>query len=349
MPIFVSRFSAERIAGAGVGRVRNQRQTERRENARETDRAERAEQDERSRGVGQNERAQDQLPVATQTADSIRDRVRNRNRVDRSSDDSEESTPQTQQEPSRRTLPTQATLPGVRTVEARGRRSATAAATGAGRLDQGSENAAVQSTLNRFESLRNARPTTAGNARSAETRQAFRDIPSEAGNFAGVQARQLNRQADASIRLLRSNQDQAAPSTDAPTPDTQTAPTQRPTSDQISRANTTPEIQENLREDSSDIERGLRVDAEVQSQQNLRATAENAAQTGQARRESRVDANDQQVRDLAIQERQLEQSLRNTQREIRDLNNENNRLESSSSNATASTAANLANRTTLVV
>jgi hypothetical protein len=52
----------------------------------------------------------------------------------------------------------------------------------------------------------NADPSASDNARSAEVRQAFRDIPSEAQGFAGVQALRLNAQVDASIRLQRSNQ-----------------------------------------------------------------------------------------------------------------------------------------------
>lgn len=334
MPIFVSRFSAERVAGGGLGRVRNQRETERRANARETDRTDRTdrtEQSDRGRGPGRGERSQDQLPAATQAADALREQIRNRT----SPDDSDARTRGRQQEATRETLPTQATLPGVRTVSSRARASATAPQVG--RLGQDTESPAIQATLDRFESLRNARPATTGNARSAEVRQAFRDIPSEAQSFAGLQARQLNAQVNASIRLLRNG------ATDTAQPEQE-----RPNAEEISRANTSPEIQQNLREDSSEIQRGLRVDAEIQSQQNLRQTAETAGRASEARRESRINSNDQAVRELNVQERQLERGLRNTQREIRDLTNENNRLQSSASNATASTAANLANRTTLV-
>jgi len=75
---------------------------------------------------------------------------------------------------------------------------------------------------------------------------------------------------------------------------------------------------------------------------------QNAERASEARRGSTVDSNERDVRELTIQERQLERGLRATQSEIRNLNNESNQLESSASNATASTAANLANRTTLI-
>ncbi|MEE2753313.1 MAG: hypothetical protein VX910_04965, partial [Candidatus Latescibacterota bacterium] len=248
-----------------------------------------------------------------------------------------------------------------------------------GLLDREFSNPQAQSTLSRFESLRNAGPSESGNVRPADVRQAFRDIPSEAQGFAGVQARRLNAQVDATIRLQRSNQGgqgnedgvdrenpggaETAKEISPPTVEDAPAPSvsltvestavssqtdDRPTVEQISRANTTPEIQKNLRQDASEIERGLRVDAEIQSQANLRQTAQNAERTSEARRESTVDSNDRAVRDLMIKERQLERSLRATQSEIRDLNNENNLLESSVSNVTASTAANLANRAKLI-
>ena len=189
-------------------------------------------------------------------------------------------------------------------------------------------------------------------------RQAFQDIPSEAQNFAGLQARQLNTQVDAAIRLLRNGNEAAdtvqpeAPNAVVERETPEIAPTQpeqgRPNAEEISRANTSPEIQQNLREDSSEIQRGLRVDAEIQSNQNLRQTAERAGRASETRRDSRINSNDRAVRELNVQERQLERGLRNTQREIRDLTNESSRLQSSASSATASTAANLANRTTLV-
>jgi hypothetical protein len=306
------------------------------------------------------------LPVATQTAESIREELESRRTgVSRG----EESVSQAEEQ-RRQTLTEPPTLPGVSTVTTQTRTSA--ARPEVGRLDREPASPQIQSTLNRFESLRNTGSTTTGNARSAEVRQAFREIPSEAQGFSGLQAQRLNAQVDASIRLLRSNQvgrgnANGADRGNAPAenrPEAQPSATStgfavdttatlsqsedRPTVEQINRANTTPEIQENLRQDASEIERGLCVDAEVQSQANLRQTAQNAQRTSEARRSSTVNSNRRAVRDLTIQERQLEQSLRATQGEIRNLNNQSNRLESSASNATASTAANLANRTTLI-
>jgi ribonuclease E len=203
MPIFVSRFSAERIASSGLQRTRNNRQAENRGSARSErhDRAERGERTERGRGSQRGERAQDQLPVATQTAESIREELESR----RTGGSRGESAGESQADEQRRqSLAEPPTLPGVSTVNTRSKTSA--AAPQVGRLDRESSNPHVQSTLNRFESLRNAGSSASGNARSAEVRQAFRDIPSEAQGFAGVQARRLNAQVDASIRLQRSNQ-----------------------------------------------------------------------------------------------------------------------------------------------
>lgn len=388
MPIFVSRFSAERIASAALSRLRSAR-ADRREEARETERPERenrAERAERERETGRNERAQDQLPGSTQTADSIRDRIRDRLRARRAGDDDgpeaddREETRRTRAatDTPRRELPTVATLPGVSTVRSTSRASAAATAPQVGRLDDDNDgrSPAVRATLDRFERLRSARPSSNGGTRTAELREAFRNIPSDTDSFAGLQARRLNQQVDATIRLQRANpsaedrgrsEEVAAPqaierratASAAPEPEPSTAlaaetvtaaaqPTARPTAEQISRANTAPEIQENLREDASEIQRGLRVDAEIESRQNLRETAENAQQTAESRRESRIDANERVERELSVQERQLEQELRATQRELREVNNETNRLQSASAGAPASAAANLANRPTLV-
>lgn len=370
MPIFVSRFSAERIASSGLQRTRTNHQADNRASAR-NDRAERTE---RGRGPQSSERAQDQLPVATQTAESIREELETSNAAGLRGEPAEETQADEQR---RQSLVEPPTLPGVSTVNTRSKTSA--AASQVGRLDRESSNPQAQSNLSRFESLRNAGTSASANARSADVLQAFRDIIAEAQGFAGVQARQLNAQVDASIRLQRSNQggqgdangvDRRNPASvetgrEVPAPSVEEVPPpsvslvaestvvasqtdDRPTVEQISRANTTPEIQENLRQDASEIERGLRVDAEIQAHENLRQTAQNAERTSEARRESTVDSNDRAVRDLMIQERQIERSLRATQSEIRDLNSENNQLESSVSNVTASTAANLANRTKLI-
>jgi hypothetical protein len=372
MPIFVSRFSAERIASAGLRRVRNQDQSDRRERIRESRRTERAEQSNPSTGTAQTERAQDQLPVATQQAESIRDQVREE--VEGAlTDSADESTTDTT--PSRPTFPIQATLPGVPTVSS-GAGSEPVAARQVGRLDQASSRGIRSGgTSGRFSAT--------ANARSSEVRQAFQSIPSEAQSFEALQASRLNTQIDATIRLLRSRSEQTSTAAAEPadgesvetpvattepvavepqaqaeiesseavseieTPvaavETPPAEAQRfPSAEQISRANTTSEIQENLRSNSSEIEQGLRADAEIQAQANQRQTEVNAERSSEANRESTIDQNDETVRDLTVHERQLQQSLRATQSEIRDLNNESNRLESSGSNATAATAANLA-------
>ena len=377
MPIFVSRFSAERIASAGLSRLRNFRLSDRRESIREARREERAERAEREQPATQTERAQDQLPVATQHAESVRDQLRNQVNTALGRNTDQTSEPETE----RQELPMQATLPGVPTVSEDN--TGRVRAETAGRLDQN----ARPTFLPRFESY-------AASTRSAVVRKAFQNIPSTAQNFEGLQLNRLNAQTDATIRLFRSRNEQAAAAlaevpaetTEAtvPAPDTtplstaeespatsepeassletpvaeaqaesapaapeeeapagaQEAPT--PSAKQISRANTTSEIQENLRADSAEIGGGLRADAEIQTQENVRQTAANAERNAEASRESRIEDNDEQVRDLTVQERQLEQSLRATQSEIRELNSESNRLENGSTPDIAATAASLA-------
>ena len=364
MPIFVSRFSAERIASAGLRRLGNQGQTERRERTRESQRGNRPEQNGQATGVSQNERAQDQLPVATQQAESIRDQLRNR--IEARLTGSEDGT--ADPAPTRPTFPIQAELPGVPTVSTESG-TATVASTQAGRLSQTSAQGVRSSRAG-------SRFSSAASARSAEISRAFQNIPSDAQNFEALQANRLDTQIDATVRLLRSRNEPSSVIEPETTADAETLPTTAaeaaeepeavetpaaptesvtagavpvaetadqsfPTAEQISRANTTTEIQENLRSNSSEIEQGLRADAEIQAQQNQRQTAANAQRSSEASRESAIEDNEEAVRDLTVQERQLEQSLRATQSEIRDLNNESNRLESSGSTGTASSAVNL--------
>jgi hypothetical protein len=351
MPIFVSRFSAERIAASGLQRA-TQRQPESRATT-QRNRVDRLDESERERAAQRSERAQDQLPVTTQTAESIRQGIQSsRAGSDQRSEDSRSGQQGNSagQETARPTLPTQATLPGVSTVSTRAERSASPQV---GRLNQARGESRAQATLSRFEGLRSASPATPGNTRSAEVSQSFRDIPSNADSFSGLRAQRLDAQVDASIRLLRSNGNASErvqqPAAEPETTSVTAQPETRPNAEQISRANTTPEIQSNLRQDYSEIKRGLRADAEIQSQGNLRQTARTAGRAAEARRESTADANARQVRELSVQERQLTQSLRATQSEIRNLNNESNQAQSSASSATLSTASNLVNRTTLIV
>ena len=199
MPIFVSKFSAERLASAGLGRFRNQQQVGRQGNAREPECAERNERAERGQGLRRGERAQDQMPESTQTAESIQEGVRNR-----TSGRFREDAPDVKTEAARRTLPTQATLPGVSSVTSR-IRADTDGTPHVGRRDRDAESPEIRATLNRFQSLRGARRSPTASARTSELRQAFREIPNAADTITGVQARRLNVQVDASIRLLRSN------------------------------------------------------------------------------------------------------------------------------------------------
>ncbi len=206
--------------------------------------------------------------------------------------------------------------------------------------DRARANPAVQAALDRIEARRDTRaapgpPQVDENAPQRPTATAtLQDLAREIPNLETLQARTLNQGADATIRLA-AVQNQTTPRV------------AQPTAEQISRANTTEEIRENLQADSNEIQRGLTADADAQSRQNLQQTAESAAQGSEARRESRINSNERQARELRSETRELEQDLRSAQRDLRDVQSENRRLQGTPNN-TASTAANLANRVNIL-
>jgi hypothetical protein len=236
--------------------------------------------------------------------------------------------------------------PAVRSTDTAAERRASRGDGSPGRLDRAPANPAVQAALDRFESLRNVgrvseQPAAGerGGGRATAT-AALRDLAQQIPDIETLQARGLNRGADATIRLA-AVQNQTTPQV------AEEPAAGRPTADQISRANTTEEIRENLQADSSEIQRGLTADADVQQRQNLRQTARAAAQGSEARRDGQIDSNDRQARELRSVTRELAQDLRAAERSLRDVQNESRRLQTTPNN-TASTAANLANRVNIL-
>jgi hypothetical protein len=118
----------------------------------------------------------------------------------------------------------------------------------------------------------------------------------------------------------------------------------RPTPEQISRANTTPEIRENLQADTREVERGLRRDAAQQAAANTRQTARTAGQTAESRRVEATRSNEAELRDLRGAERRLERELTQAQQEIRNLENENRRLQGARTGSPAAAAGAIGTR-----
>jgi len=134
----------------------------------------------------------------------------------------------------------------------------------------------------------------------------------------------LDTRADAGIRLLASARtEQATPPEPVAPPEAVESPQQTfPSAEEISRANTTPEIQENLRSDTAAISEGLQADAAVQSAANARQLAQAADGAQESGRNEVVDEGREQVQDLRTEVRELERLQTEARREIQDLEND---------------------------
>ena len=111
------------------------------------------------------------------------------------------------------------------------------------------------------------------------------------------------------------------------------------TAEEISRANTTPEIRQNLQADAGEVARGLQRDSVRQTQVNTRQTAQSSERVAETRRERVVSESRSEVQELRTTERRLERALQNTQREIRSERNRLNRAQSTASRSTTAAAA----------
>jgi hypothetical protein len=205
---------------------------------------------------------------------------------------------------------------------------------------------AIQNALDRFAGLRSVREGVArvetrlqgtvdrdstGVALLAADREDTTALanaapPAQASTQDALQTRGVDRAADASIRLLAAQNARGAGAVE------------------MSRANTTEEIRENLQTDSSRIERGLRADADEQARENVRTAAGAAETAGERNRAQTVAESERQVRDLRSEAQSLQRELQATQREIRTLQNDARRARSPAAGATTRTAAGLANR-----
>ena len=415
MPIFVSRFSTERVAGANLQRVRGRGNEEedrsRASRVAERNRSERA--DEIAPGRAARTRDRGELPVATQQADDVRSRLqvgadRTVNRRPAAS-----TRAAAQSGTSARSVTTQSEDDASGTVDFAARRPAPAgvgiersrAERDVKRPGRLGNEGGTSPALSRFEGLgaaaqqlrsgaaRNglseATATGRNGNRVAGTRRQLDPAVAEAVDrfenlrpvaregrprgragaveAAGIPAGEatqgrgrgngleglptvrtpetpgLDRETDARIRLVAnaSRQAGAAAFREADT-------TPAPTADQISRANTTEEIRDNLQAEIREVERGLLRDADTQNRAITRQTAQNAQQASEQRRESEIQSNNAETRELRTVERRLERQLAATEREIRQRQSETARVQSGAGSNTAAAAGALGSRVNIL-
>ncbi len=362
MPIFVSRFSSDRVAGANLQQVRsNQDQTIESPPVRTLRREvqpEQNQQTEDSRIEQLTSRLRETLPVASALADRLTERLQTARQgqsadteqveTDESNRPEEAPSAQTERvEPSETSetpelLETRTTernnrrpvvLPGVGAV----RTQADEAVDRPGRLDRGSVNTVRDQLLARFTRLREVGRETAGQVR---------DVQNDATELNPVQtpARadfENDVQRSNQILDVRTSEINLAVSISAGASTIQTEPTVRPTAEQISQANTTPEIRQNIQGDSREVARGLTRDAVVQIRENTQRTVENAAQAVETRQEDVRQESQTQVRELQTEQRRLERDLQQTEGEIREQRLQLQRADSSASRGTITAAASI--------
>ena len=312
MPIFVSRFSPVRVVGANLQQVRPNPATEIVQSAQV--RAQQAEQQqaEDARTETQTERLSQVLPAQSAAARQLAGQLQN------ASGRPAQAGPESAT-PGRPEIPVQTVRPDTG-IPARPETPAPKApqlqplpGVGAvrtqpgdvrpGQLVRPAANPVREQTLNRLAALRDV-------ARGAVAQPAVESPVRETAD-----------QARATPLSVASAQ------------------AERPTAEQISRANTTPEIRENLRADVRDVARGLVRDAARETRENTQQTAQIASETSEVRREDVRRESREQVRELETEMRQLQRELQETERDIRQERNRAQRADSSAARSTAATAA----------
>ena len=324
MPIFVSRFSPARAAGANLRRVQI--------------REDEGEDRPRAGGVGREQRIQRLrdgedtavpvarsragIPAQSQRGDLVAARLRGR-----------EGREDTGARPAAARPEREGRIPpGVGAIRTRAERDIERP----GRLTPGRENPAVAGALARFANLRAV--ARGGGGGGAEARPARGNTP-ELPTARTPQSPPVDRELDARIRMLATRNGARVE-----TPTRGGGAGNPPTPEQISRANTTPEIRENLQADTREVGRGLRRDAAQQAAVNTRQTARAAGQAAENRREEVSRSNEAELRDLRGAERRLERELTQAQRDIRNLENENRRLQGARTGSPAAAAGAIGTR-----
>ena len=125
----------------------------------------------------------------------------------------------------------------------------------------------------------------------------------------------LDRETDSRIRQLAAqNRPQAVAESAQP-----------PTAVEISRANTTPEIRENLQANAQEVGQGLQLEARVEARRTAAQAERSAEQAAENSQEREVRSSQSEVRELQTEARHLERELGQTEREIRQRQTEINR------------------------
>ncbi|MFT5369245.1 MAG: hypothetical protein ACI8V2_004220 [Candidatus Latescibacterota bacterium] len=346
MPVFTSRFSSNRVASANLQQIRS-RSIQANERV-ETNTTQRA-QIEQTRGSNDTQqtttRVRETLLVRTQSGQQTSQRLQDSRATQTNNTGSAEQQTQNvveqteQQTNNRSNIQSRLqTPPGVGATRTRADDNIERP----GRLNPTPANPIIEQQLSGFARLR-----AVASGVIPQTNNSTRDQQSANG---------LTNRVEARARFLASNgpqpqgravgqqlkETQTLPAVDTPITiqaPTATQPTERPTAEDISRANTTQEIRESLRDDAGEIARGLTRDGTRQLQQTTQETAQITERAAENQRSAVQTESRNEVRELQTQERQLSRELQQTQQGIRQERLRAQQAQSSASRSTTSTAA----------
>ena len=389
MPVFVSRFSPNRVARANLQRIRSQSNQA---NERAASNISRREQRQSERSQGSNntrqqvaERVRETLLARTQAGQRIAQQVQTTatqsnttaSTTQQTSSQTTTASPQAtsststtqtreaQQSPRESVQARLQTPPGVGATRTRADNDVERP----GRLNRTPANPLREQILNGFARLRalasgrinqsnDTQQTTQSanaNGRTNRTEARARFL---ASNIQQIQARRVDQQSTERPNVTNAQNTDTTPlqsATQSPAPETRAQsatqtpvtiqpptavqPAETPTAEEISRANTTEEIRDNLQQDASEISRGLTRDATRQLQQTTQQTAQNAERASENQRDEVETESRTEIRELETQERQLARELQQTQQDIRQERIQVQRAQSSASRSTTSSAA----------
>ncbi|MCZ6635274.1 MAG: hypothetical protein O7G87_17885 [bacterium] len=311
MPIFISRFSSGRVSGANLQQVRApQNQTVRQAQAGEASRQRRAPQNRQVNPTRreQVERVRESLLARTQQGERLAQQLREPgDTTGQETEAAEQTTTRNETQPA---TDTAAETTRQRQTGQRAERTTQRPLPGVG-----VERSQAERNVDRPGRLRRA----PANPAREQLLSRFSGLRAAAGR--GNQADQAN----------RAGTNAAARTTSA----------EQPTAVEISRANTTPEIQGNLQADTRDVGRGLQRDAVRQTQLNTQRTAQSAERDASTRQERVQRESQSQARALRTEQRQLERQLRDTQQEIRSQETRGRQAQSLANRSTVATAAQI--------
>lgn len=376
MPIFTSRFSPNRVAGAILQRIRSQSNQA---NERAEQNTTRREQRQSERTAGSNDtqqtstRERETLLARTQLGQriaeqlqSLRENIRTNTNNDRASEQSsasedEQSSPTntrqtnttTQTNNNRSPIETRLQTPigvGIRRTEA------DEDVERPGRLNRAPANPIRERQLDGFARLRavasgilsqrNNRSQPSANNIQNQTEDRTQALNNRRQNQGrGLARGQGVAERQGAITIQTPTEQQTPLAIQATTRQTpsllapQVATPESPSAEAISRANTTEEIRKNLQQDAGEVARGLTRDSTRQLQETTQQTAQNAERVAENQRTETQTEGREEIRELEVEERQLERELQQTQQNIRQERIRVQQSQSSASRSTTSSAA----------